>query len=118
MGLFSPSLSARGDHESVERPIHVQLGQFAETADVFSVYDNLRNAARAVRCLGEFAPRRAVEVDTHLAERDAPTLQRRFGLYADRTHAGAVDDDTGHWGSSAGWCKELEGECIRSRERT
>ena len=74
----------------------MQFGQFGKAADAFIFDDDLRDGARAVRDLGKFRHRRAIEVDAYFVEADAALGQKGFGLDANRAGAGAVYLDFVH----------------------
>lgn len=89
-------------HQIVEFAFHMQFRQLAETADTFSVNDDLRDGARALGHARKLAQCLLRGIDSNLLITDAPLIEQGFGLDADWTGAGAVYRYAGHDASFSG----------------
>ena len=67
----------------IQATVHVEFGQFGETADAGTVDDDLRHGACTVGHDGEFLHGLAVEIDADFVVADAALVEKGLGLDAD-----------------------------------
>jgi len=77
--------------------IHVEFGQFGKTTDAFALDHDLRDCARTIRDNGKLLHCLAIKIDANFVVTDTPFIEKRFGLNANWTSAGAVYLDDIHW---------------------